>query len=172
MLKPVGNKTDEYRGYLQALDDFAITELLAKLSDYCEQPEQETLAAVLISQLAQSLNSELLANYVSAIAQSQQYSLAALLHQKFSPDSVGLSIDFPDTAKTPRFLYGDQLRWLGADSDWGTVIGRFYSFAPHLCRWNWCYLIWLSKDSPSAAWTRADIAWEEDLEPMEGSQVL
>jgi hypothetical protein len=180
MLKPVCNKTDEYRGYLQALDDFAITELLAKLSDYCEQPEQETLAAVLISQLAQSLDSELIANYVSAlafslaegIAQSQQYSLAALLHQKNSPGSVDLPIDFPDTAKTPRFLYGDQLRWLGCGSDWGTVIGRFYSFAPHLCHWNWCYLIWLSKDSPSAAWTSADIAWEEDLEPLEGSQVL
>ncbi|MBW4559631.1 MAG: hypothetical protein KME32_00490 [Mojavia pulchra JT2-VF2] len=171
MLKPVCNKTDEYRGYLQALDDFAIAELLAKLSDYCEPPEQETLAAVLITQLAQSLNSELIANYMSAIAQKQQYSLAKLLHQKFSPDSADLPEDFANTAKTPRFLYGDRLRWLGSDTDWGTVIGRFYSFAPHLCCWNWCYLIWLSKDSPSATWTSADMAWEEDLEPLEGSQL-
>ncbi|YAF94054.1 MAG: hypothetical protein AB3A66_15670 [Nodularia sp. CChRGM 3473] len=54
--------------------------------------------------------------------------------------------------------------WVGSDTDWGTAIGRFYSFAPHLCCWTWCYLIWLSKDSPSAAWISADIAWEQDLE--------
>ncbi|WP_138503747.1 hypothetical protein [Nostoc sp. PA-18-2419] len=66
-------------------------------------------------------------------------------------------------------MYGDKLRWIDSDTDWGTAIGRFYSFAPHLCCWTWCYLIWLSKDSPSAAWTSADIVWEQDLEPVEGS---
>jgi hypothetical protein len=71
----------------------------------------------------------------------------------------------------------DRLRWLSneSDTDWGIVIGRFYSFASdafggsrsdHRCCWSWCYLIWLSKDSPSATWTSADIAWEEDLEPI------
>ncbi|MEH2145445.1 hypothetical protein [Nostoc sp.] len=67
MLKPVCYKTDEERGYQQALDDFGIAELLAKLSDYCEQPEQETLAAVLIYQLTQSIDAELIANYLGVI---------------------------------------------------------------------------------------------------------
>ncbi|MEH2002472.1 MAG: hypothetical protein V7L00_27685 [Nostoc sp.] len=168
MLKPVCYKTDEHRSYLQALDDFGITQLLAKLSDYGEQQEQETLAAVLISHLTQSIDAELIANYLSAIAKNHQDLFPEFINQKLSVD---LPDDFPDTAKTPRFLYGDRLRWLGSDTDWGIVIGRFYSFPPHLCCWSWCYLIWLSKDSLSAAWTSADIAWEEDLEPLEGEPV-
>jgi len=168
MLKPVCYKTDEHRSYLQALDDFGITQLLAKLSDYGEQQEQETLAAVLISHLTQSINAELIANYLSAIAKNHQDLFPEFINQKLSVD---LPDNFPDTAKTPRFLYGDRLRWLSSDTDWGIVIGRFYSFAPHLCCWSWCYLIWLSKDSLSAAWTSADIAWEEDLEPLEGEPV-
>ncbi|MEH2341240.1 MAG: hypothetical protein V7K22_06175 [Nostoc sp.] len=168
MLKPVCYKTDEHRSYLQALDDFGITQLLAKLSDYGEQQEQETLAAVLISHLTQSINAELIANYLSAIAKNHQDLFPELTNQKLSVD---LPDDFPDTAKTPRFLYGDRLRWLSSDTDWGIAIGRFYNFAPHLCCWSWCYLIWLSKDSLSAAWTSADIAWEEDLELLEGEPV-
>ena len=150
---------------------------MAKLSNYCQQQEQESLAALLISQLTQSIDAELVANYLSALAFSLAEGIALnrqdlfprLINQKFSPVSVDLPDEFPNTAKTPRFLYGDKLRWIGSDTDWGTAIGRFYSFAPHLCCWNWCYLIWLSKDSPSAAWTSADIAWEQDLEPVEGS---
>ncbi|MEH1951968.1 MAG: hypothetical protein V7K77_34195 [Nostoc sp.] len=168
MLKPVCYKTDEHRSYLQALDDFGITQLLAKLSDYGEQQEQETLAAVLIYQLTQSIDAELIANYLSAIAKNHQDLFPELINQKLSVD---LPADFPDTAKTPRFLYGDRLRWLSSDTDWGIAIGRFYNFAPHLCCWSWCYLIWLSEDSLSAAWTSADIAWEEDLEPLEGEPV-
>ena len=74
--------------------------------------------------------------------------------------------NFPDEAKIPRFLYGDKLRWVNSDSEWGIVIGRFYAFAPHLCEWTWCYLIWISNDSPSASWTPTDIAWEDDLESL------
>ncbi|MDZ8034436.1 MAG: hypothetical protein RMX89_25635, partial [Nostoc sp. DedSLP04] len=90
------------------------------------------------------------------------------IHLPFSDKSIELPANFPDAANTPKFLYGDRLRWLTAesDTDWGIVIGRFYSYAPHHCCWAWCYLIWLSKDSPSASWTSADIAWEEDLEPI------
>ncbi|PSB24051.1 hypothetical protein C7B82_28665 [Stenomitos frigidus ULC18] len=74
----------------------------------------------------------------------------------------------------PRFLYGDRLRWLsnGEPTDWGIAIGRFYSFAPHRCRWQWCYLIWLDADSPSGAWVKADSAWEDDLEPLETEKTL
>ncbi|MBN3892701.1 MAG: hypothetical protein HWQ43_27405 [Nostoc sp. JL31] len=172
MLRPVCHKTDEHRSYLQALDDFGIAELLAKLNNYCEQREQQTLAALLISQLTQSLDAELIASYLSAIALNRHDLLPRLINQKFSASSVDLPDDFANTAKTPRFLYGDKLRWIGSDTDWGTSIGRFYSFAPHLCCWTWCYLIWLSKDSLSAAWISADIAWEEDLEPLEAEPML
>lgn len=77
----------------------------------------------------------------------------------------GLPSTFP-SVEAPRFDYGDRLRWApyGNATDWGLVIGRFYSYAPHSRRWRWCYLIWLGSDSPSAAWVRADIAWEDDLE--------
>jgi len=172
MLRPVCHKTDQYRGYQQALDDFGIAKLLAKLSNYCEQQEQESLAALLISRLTQSIDAELIASYLSAIAQSQKNPLPRLVNQKFSPNSFDLPDEFPNTAKTPCFLYGDKLRWIGTGTDWGTAIGRFYGFAPHLCCWTWCYLIWLSKDSPSAAWISADIAWEEDLEPLEAEPML
>lgn len=48
----------------------------------------------------------------------------------------------------------------------GGVIGRFYSFAPHQWGWQWGYLIWLDATAPSATWVKADVAWEDDLEPM------
>lgn len=84
-----------------------------------------------------------------------------------------LPTNFPNV-EMPRFLYGDRLRWLsdGAPTDWGIAIGRFYSFAPHRCCWHWCYLIWLDADSPSAAWVQADIAWEDDLEPITAEELL
>lgn len=84
-----------------------------------------------------------------------------------------LPSDFPNV-ETPRFLYGDRLRWIsnGEITDWGIAIGRFYSFAPHRCCWRWCYLIWLDADSPSAAWVQADIAWEDDLEPTVAEETL
>ncbi len=87
-------------------------------------------------------------------------------------DEPSTATDLPETfphGEPPRFLEGDRLRWIaqGEPTDWGVAIGRFYSFAPHQRCWTWCYLIWLDADSPSAAWVRADIAWEEDLESLE-----
>jgi hypothetical protein len=80
----------------------------------------------------------------------------------------GLPSTFP-SVEAPRFDYGDRLRWIphGNATDWGLVIGQFYSYAPHSRRWRWCYLIWLDPASPSAAWVKADTAWEDDLEPFD-----
>ncbi|GBE90941.1 hypothetical protein [Nostoc cycadae] len=202
MLNPVRYKTDEHRAYQQALNDFGITELLAKLKNYSDadfdstwmqlqQQEIETLAAILISELTHSINGKLIAAYLHLIRHNHQDIAPGLINPslrdatrtaspngdaartlrvnlKYPDASIELPANFPDVAKTPRFLYGDRLRWLSneSDTDWGIVIGRFYSFASHLCAWSWCYLIWLSKDCPSAAWTSADIAWEEDLAPI------
>lgn len=83
------------------------------------------------------------------------------------PPKTDLPAAFPQV-ETPRFHYGDRLCWIsyGNATDWGLVIGRFYSYAPHSRCWRWCYLIWLDPGSPSAVWIRADIAWEDDLEPI------
>jgi hypothetical protein len=91
----------------------------------------------------------------------------SLLHPTVPPSSTELPANFPNV-QTPRYLYGDKLRWICNDdkADWGIAIGRFYSFAPHHCAWMWCYLIWLDKLSPSANRIVADIAWENDLEPV------
>jgi hypothetical protein len=85
-----------------------------------------------------------------------------------SEPDIAFPATFPDV-EMPRFLYGDRLCWIaqGETPDWGIVIGRFYSFAPHCCHWRWCYLIWLDPDSPSSTWVKVDIAWEDDLEPLE-----
>ncbi len=86
-------------------------------------------------------------------------------HLSSAPD---LPAAFPQI-EMPRFHLGDRLRWIpyGNETDWGLVMGRFYSYAPHCRCWQWCYLIWLDPASPSAAWVRADIAWEDDLEPFD-----
>jgi hypothetical protein len=166
-------------GYQQALEDFAIANLLTHLKTFCDadfdaewmnitQPELENLAAILIRELTSSLKGKVIADYLNAIHHSNTDIPLNLIHLPFPPSSVDLPANFPDV-QTPRFLYGDKLRWIpdGDKTDWGIAIGRFYGFAPHLCAWTWCYLIWLNKLSPSAAWTAADTAWENDLEPLE-----
>lgn len=179
MVKPIGYPTDSTHIYQQALSDFGITELMEKLSHFSdadfdaswmnlEQQELESLAAILIRGLAASLNGKAIAAYLNAIRHASSDISPKLFHPAFRPPSVSLPETFP-FVNTPRFLYGDKLRWIpdGDKTDWGIAIGRFYSFAPHLCYWTWCYLIWLDPLSPSYAWTVADTAWEDDLEPME-----
>jgi hypothetical protein len=97
----------------------------------------------------------------------------SLIHSHLKSLSPELPAHFPDV-EMPRFLYGDRLSWIsdGASTDWGIVIGRFYNFAPHCDRWRWCYVLCLDADSPSSAWISADMAWEDDLEPIEGDERL
>ncbi|HEY9819038.1 MAG TPA: hypothetical protein V6D20_24990 [Candidatus Obscuribacterales bacterium] len=87
------------------------------------------------------------------------------LHLPSAPDLPAAFLQ----VEMPRFHLGDRLRWIpyGNETDWGLVMGRFYGYAPHSRRWQWRYLIWLDPASPSAAWVRADIAWEDDLEPSD-----
>lgn len=94
--------------------------------------------------------------------------IKSLISSRLQSPASSLPAHFPDV-EIPQFLYGDRLCWIsdGAATDWGIVIGRFYSFAPHCGCWRWCYLIWLDVDSPSSAWVNADIAWEDDLQSWE-----
>jgi hypothetical protein len=179
MVNPLRYLTDSAPIYEQALSDFGITELMEKLSNFSdpdfdaswmnlEQQELESLATILIRGLTVSLKGKLIAGYVNAIRQGDRQELPNLGTLGFAPPSIELPANFPDV-QTPRYLYGDKLRWIaeGDITDWGVVIGRFYSFTPYHCAWTWCYLIWLDKLSPSAAWIVADIAWENDLERVE-----
>jgi hypothetical protein len=183
MVRPVREKagsSDVYQeGYQQALDDFAIANLLTQLQNHSNadfntawmnptQPELESLAAILIQQSTANLNGKAFADYINAMRQCRANIPPALVHLAVPPPSLDLPANFPNV-ETPRYLYGDKLRWICEDdkTDWGVVIGRFYSFAPHHCAWTWCYLIWLDKNSPSATRIVADIAWENDLEPVD-----
>lgn len=171
-------------GYQQALADFAITDLLHCLNAYSDASfdtswtaltthEAETLAAFLIQALCNNLNGSLLANYLNTIRHLPLDTFTPLTKLHLPTPASELPITFPNV-EIPRFLYGDRLCWKTQHdtTDWGMVIGRFYSFAPHRCHWHWCYLIWLDPDSPSAAWVKADIAWEDDLEPLETEPAL
>jgi hypothetical protein len=176
---PIPSPSPYQTGYQQALNDFAITALLHHLQTYSDQhfdaawstltpQEAETITTLLIQTLTATLDGNFLSTYLAAIRQPKLDISLALANLELPPPSTDFPSNFPDV-EMPRFLYGDQLCWLsnGEVSDQWIVIGRFYSFAPHGRRWAWCYLIWLDSDSPSSAWVSADIAWEDDLEPME-----
>ncbi|MHC5823357.1 MAG: hypothetical protein ACYT04_47865, partial [Nostoc sp.] len=105
MLKPVSYKTDQHRAYQQALDDFGITELLAKLNNYSDadfdsawiqlqQQEIESLAAILISQLTYSLNGKLIAAYLNLIRHSHQDIAPGLINLKYPDTSIELPANF------------------------------------------------------------------------------
>lgn len=164
-------------GYQQALSDFGITELLEKLSNfsdndfnaqwlYKEPGELDSLAAILIQQLINNLNGKLIGGYLNAIRHGNSDVFEAPISLEF-PQSVRLPSNFPDSTLSPHFLYGDKVRLVpvSSSSEWGVVIGRFYSYAAHRCSWMWCYILWLDQASFSASWVVATTVWEEDLEP-------
>jgi hypothetical protein len=166
-------------GYQQALEDFALAPLITRLKTYSDadfdaawmnltQPELESLAAILIRELTANLKGIAITGYLNAIRHGSTDLPPNLLHLTFPSPSLDLPANFPDVG-SPRYLYGDKLRWICEDdkADWGIAIGRFYSFAPHQCAWMWSYLIWLDQLSPSFPITVADIAWEDDLERVE-----
>jgi len=177
---PVVTTAEPYQsGYQQALADFAVAALLGCLKTYSDAnfdtvwvalnaQEAETLAAILIQTLTATLNGKLLTAYVEAIRCQKIDASKPLSILQLPCPITDLPTTFP-TVEHPRYLDGDRLRWLsdGEATDWGVAIGRFYSFAPHRCGWQWCYLLWLDPDSPSAAWITTDIAWEDDLEPLQ-----
>lgn len=160
----------------QALAKFGISGLTEKLSSFSdpdfdahwmnlEQQELESLAIILIRQLSNNLNGKLIASCLNSSRHGECDVQTQFINVEIAPQSVDLPINFPDV-QVPDFLYGDQLQWISdlGDTDWGVVIGRFYSFAPHRCCWMWGYLIWLNKNSPSATRKDSDTAWEDDLE--------
>lgn len=177
MVETVREKSDQPPSYQQALDEFGITQLLSHLKHYgdadfnaesmdIEEPELKTLATVLIQHLTENLTGKLIASYLNTIRQVDSDLLFDPIKTEIAPPSIDPPATWNPTT-TPRYQTGSPIRWrpLNGQMDWGVVIGFFYAYARHQCQWAICYLIWLDKDSPSAAWIVADTAWEEDIEP-------
>ncbi|MBD1808867.1 hypothetical protein H6F98_25925 [Microcoleus sp. FACHB-SPT15] len=168
--------------YEQALHDFALTDLFTHLqncfssefdSQHITKPESEMIAALLVQQLAKNLDSHLVAAYLKAIRQGKEEVVPEPIAMEY-PESTDLPAKFPTATPIPRFIYGDRLRLcpvsidgeVETDTDTGRYIGHYYAYAPHHCHWMWKYVIWLDKDSVSASWCVATIAWEDELEAV------
>lgn len=169
----------EQKAYQQALSDFGIEELLEKISNYSdadfdaakmhlELSELELLAAIFVQQLTQNINGKLISGYLNAIRHENSELLPISINQEIQFPDLGLPNNFPNV-EIPHYSEGKKVRWKSTleNSDWGIVIGRFYAYASHLCRWTWKYVVLLDKTSPSSAWCVADTAWEEDLEEVD-----
>jgi hypothetical protein len=162
--------------YQQALQDFGVLELCDRLTQLSQSTplskgELDSLTALLICQLANSLNQQQVSDFIKAIQIDNSISGLPSLSFNTSVPSLSLPENFPDSAQTPKFLYGDRIKWkLLSDSDntdTGIIIGRFYAFAHHCHQWSWKYLVFLDTDSYSRCFCSADTAWEQDLEPLD-----
>lgn len=166
------------KGYQQALEDFGIAQLLSLLRNYAdedfnaawmnlEEQELENLVVLLIQRLTDNLNGKLIASYLNTIRHGDSEVLCDFITLYISPSSVDRPANVP-TPVTGCYQEGDRVRWQTSvpNPDWGIVMGRFYAYAPHRYQWGVSYLIQLDPNSPSAAWTRTDTAWEEDLQPI------
>lgn len=170
--------------YQHALEDFGVAELLDKLVHFSnfnalwmplEPQELESLAAILIRQLAFRLNSRLIAEFLNAVkhADTQASADLPLLDLKFWQSPVAIPEQFPVQTPVPLFLYGDSVRWIPTAHDpepnCGIVIGRYFAYAQHQGQWTWKYLLWLQA---ATNLVRADTAWEDDLELVGVEQSL
>jgi hypothetical protein len=93
-------------GYQQALDDFGIKQLISKLKTYSnaelnaglmhlEEQELESLAAIFIEQLIQTLNGKLIVSYFHAIGQGNKDLFNGPINLEF-PQSANLPSSFPN----------------------------------------------------------------------------
>ena len=182
-MKTISNQTTYPDAYQQALDDFGITQLLSYLQQYSdadfsavvmnvEEQEIESLAAMLIQHLLSNLKGKLIASYLNALRHGDSDVQSRPSNQEIPLPSLELPANFAEQI-TPRYQEGDRVRWrlVTNSTDWGTIIGHFYGYAPHLSQWSVYYLIRLAADSPSSSWTVTDIAWEDDLESLSGVAV-
>lgn len=181
-----GCRADCSHAYQQALDDFAIAQLLSCISNYSdanfnaewahlEEQELEALAALLIQQLTVNLKGSLIASYLQILRNAQGKIISDLPPTELEAlqNPTALPEDFPHQTTAPLCGYGDAVRWIPLsdenETNTGIVIGRFYVYAQHRAQWAWKYLILLTGSSPPVV---ADTAWEEDIEPVVEEQAL
>jgi hypothetical protein len=104
MVKP-SSRTDSptyQKGYQQALEDFAIANLLTQLQNHSDtaqtnptQPELESLAANLIRQLTTNLSGKAFADYFNAMRIGSGNIPPSLVHLAVPPPSLDLPANFP-----------------------------------------------------------------------------
>jgi hypothetical protein len=179
MVKPSEGGQD-FHTYEQALDDFGITQLLSRISNYSDvnfdaawmhltQQELESIAALLIQQLTANLQGNLIANYLNILTNVAGEIISDLptAELKALSTPTALPLGFPQQTTAPLFWCGDPIRWIPqpdeTETNTGIIIGRFYAYAQHRAQWAWKYLIWLTDSSPLVV---ADTAWEQDIEPL------
>jgi hypothetical protein len=129
-------------GYAKALDDYAVVDLLRKLSDFDaideggrsiapSWEEASVLAALLIGQLSDRIDSMLISSYFKAMRQGQTdaFPVSPLEY----PQSTELPVGFDNGSETgiPRYREGTKIRLTPIDgiSEWGTIIGRYFAYA-------------------------------------------
>ncbi|MEI2578646.1 hypothetical protein [Scytonema sp. PRP1] len=176
---------DRYRDYHQALHNFKVAELIDAIrhlstldseeeSICLNEAELESLAALLIQQLALNLHSQTIAQYlwilrddIKAIADLPIFELKPLQPFKDLPKQ------FPKQTPVPRFADGATVRWIllreSSKAQDGIILGHFYAYARHIRQWTWKYLVWLGQPVGQVV---ADTAWEDDLEAWKGGTEL
>lgn len=159
-------------GYDRALEDYAIKAVIQAVADNAGRPisfpESSLVTALLIEQLPELFNRELIASYLDAIQKEQQEVSVGSLTLKYPQ-----SIELPVREQTPPKRYQDWQKIClipldEDDSEWGTIIGSYLAY--HHCRWSWRYVLWLDRDSTSAGWLRATLAWEAEIESKQMEQ--
>jgi hypothetical protein len=154
-------------GYDRALEDYAIKAVIQAVADNAGRPisfqESSLVTALLIEQLPQLFNRELIASYLDAIQKEQQQEVSVGALTLKYPQSIELPVR--EQTQPRRYQDWQKIRLIpldGDDSEWGTIIGSYLAY--HHCRWSWRYVLWLDRDSTSAGWLRATLAWEAEIE--------
>ncbi|MGI2906958.1 hypothetical protein [Tolypothrix sp. VBCCA 56010] len=125
--------------------------------------ESSQITTKLISQLALTINSEIINNYLQAIHYGQQDIFSAPITREY-PQGVEL----PNllNISPPNYSIGSKVRLTPIDgaTEWGTLIGYYLCYASHRCKWQWKYILFLDFDSPSADWVKTTFAWQDEIE--------
>jgi hypothetical protein len=151
MVKPSEGGQNSHT-YQQALDDFSITQLLSRISNYSNadfdagwmhltEQELESIAALIIQQLTVNLKGNLIASYLNILrnAGGQVISDLPTPELKALSTPIALPAGFPQQTTAPLFWCGDHIRWIPqpdeTETNTGIVIGRFYAYAQHRAQW-------------------------------------
>lgn len=111
--------------------------------------------------MPKAINPELVSQYLHAIGDRNLFAVPITLEYPQSTEFPNL-LNLP----VPRYAIGVKVRLapvLGA-AEWGTLIGFYWGYAPHRCQWMYRYIIYLDRDSPSAAWIQSTFTWENEIE--------
>ena len=159
------------KGYSQAMEDYALTNLLETLKQtysILTESESSLIAALLIKQLLQAINFELVSNYLHSIRTAHSVdAFTASITLEYSQ-----SLQLPNLLEIPAPYYaiGDRVRLTPIDgaTEWGTLIGYYLCYAAHRCQWVYRYILFLDERSTSAAWVKATFVWEDEVESLLG----